>query len=231
MIDSNAIHIKNLVFTWNKSKIPILSIPEWQVQRGEQIFLFGSSGAGKSTLLNLLAGIVLPKAGTVDVLGQSLSALGPSARDKFRAKHIGVIFQQFNLLPYLSVLDNIRLGSYFAVDKPFDKAYMEQILDSLELSSDPVLLHSKARELSVGQQQRVAVARALINKPDIIVADEPTSALDSDLRDQFINLLFATTGEINSTVVFVSHDRSLAGHFSKQVNLDELNQISGKVTC
>ena len=208
-----------------------MRIPEWKVQQGEQIFLFGPSGSGKSTLLNLLAGIIVPDKGSVSVLGETLSKMRANARDKFRAKHIGVIFQQFNLLPYLSVLDNIRLGPYFSANKTIDNEYLTQILDTLELKNDSSLLHNKAKNLSVGQQQRVAVARALINKPDIIIADEPTSALDSDLRDQFMKLLFKTTREIGSTVVFVSHDRSLASHFDKHVSLEQLNQASGKIEC
>ncbi|UAA40771.1 ABC transporter ATP-binding protein [Paraneptunicella aestuarii] len=223
--------IQNLIFTWDKINNPVLKIPEWNVAKGDHVFLFGPSGSGKSTLLNLLAGILVPDKGAVKILGESLSGMRANTRDKFRAKHIGVIFQQFNLLPYLSVLDNIRLGPYFSSKGTVDKHHLEHILDALELRNDDALLNHKAKNLSVGQQQRVAVARALVNRPEIIIADEPTSALDSNLRDQFIKLLFKTTEDTGSTIVFVSHDKSLASNFDTQVSLEQINKVAGKSEC
>lgn len=223
-----SIEVKNLLFSWDKLSPPVLDIPAWKVNRNDSVFLFGPSGSGKSTFLNILSGILVPDKGTVTILEETLSKMRANARDKFRAKHIGVIFQQFNLLPYLSVMDNIRLGPYFSANRDVDRGYMEHILDMLELNHDKRLLNSKAKSLSVGQQQRVAVARALVNKPEIVIADEPTSALDSAMKDQFIKLLFKTTKDTDSTIVFVSHDKSLASNFNSQVSLEQINLVSGK---
>lgn len=231
MESTYSIEVNSLKFSWNKPSDPVIDIPHWNIKRNDSVFLFGPSGSGKSTLLNLLSGIIVPDKGCIKILGESISDMRANARDKYRAKHIGVIFQQFNLLPYLNVLDNIRLGPFFSANRDVDTLFLEHILDTLELSQNQKILQSKAKNLSVGQQQRVAVARALVNKPEIIIADEPTSALDSSLRDQFIDLLFKVTQELNSTVVFVSHDRSLASHFDSQVNLDEINLATGKSEC
>lgn len=226
-----SIEINNLLYSWDKHGEPVINIPQWKVRQSDSVFLYGPSGSGKSTLLNLLSGIIVPDEGNISILGETISSMRANARDKYRAKHIGVIFQQFNLLPYLNVLDNIKLGPFFSANRKLEPSYLEHILDTLELNKDSRLLQSKAKNLSVGQQQRVAVARALVNKPEIIIADEPTSALDSALRDQFINLLFKITRELNSTIVFVSHDRSLASHFDSQVSLEEINLATGKCEC
>ena len=216
-----AILMKNVRFGWQGDEAPLLNISNLRIERGEHIFLYGPSGSGKTSLLNILAGINIPQRGSVDILGESLIDLSQRQRDKFRAKHMGIIFQQFNLITYLSVLDNLLLRAEFAIqDKTEAKQKAVELLTSLGLSE---LLHKKAQDLSVGQQQRVAVARALINSPDIIIADEPTSALDSDNRDAFIELLFANAQAVNATIVFVSHDKTLSHFFSRSLDIRTLS--------
>lgn len=226
-----AIKISNLTFSYTGSEAQsVLSIPDWQVKEGEHVFLYGPSGSGKSTLLNILAGILQPLQGEVRLLGEQFSSLSARRRDQFRARHIGVVFQQFNLVPYLSVLDNILLAAHFgARTTPAGKQTSVDVKNRAEallsrLALPAALLRQRADALSVGQQQRVAIVRALINDPELVIADEPTSALDSDARDQFIDLLLECVDDSKRTFIFVSHDRSLAGHFSSSVDLQSLNQ-------
>ena len=216
-----AILMNNVRFGWRDTKVPLLNIDSLRIERGEHIFLYGPSGSGKTSLLNILVGINIPQHGSVDILGESLVGLSQRQRDTFRAQHMGIIFQQFNLITYLSVLDNLLLRAEFAIqDKAVAKQKAIELLTSLGLNG---LLHQKAQDLSVGQQQRVAVARALINSPDIIIADEPTSALDSDNRDAFIELLFANALAVNATIVFVSHDKTLSHFFSRSLDIRTLS--------
>lgn len=218
-----AVDIHNLQFRWPGMAAPALSIPRFEIAAGDRVFLLGSSGSGKSTLLNLIAGIVTPEAGSIDVLGQSLHTLGGRARDRFRARHIGLIFQQFNLIPWLDVAANIGLPCGFNGNaEGATRTAMAAQLEALAL--DPALLNRRANQLSVGQQQRVAIARALINKPELLIADEPTSALDSAARDDFVKLLLRVHAERNLTVLFVSHDAALAGHFSRVIDMAVLNE-------
>ncbi|WP_340677832.1 ATP-binding cassette domain-containing protein [Paraglaciecola sp.] len=217
-----AINVTDLNFSWNKNSSFCLSIADWQVSCGQKVFLYGQSGSGKSTLLNLLSGVVAGYSGELRVLQQDLTALSGAQRDSFRAKNIGIIFQQFNLLPYLNGLQNIQLAQYFASrSSSQNKQLLGQITEKLQLSK--VLLNQSAGTMSVGQQQRIAVARALINQPKLIIADEPTSALDSELRDQFIELLLSVASE--STVIFVSHDKGLATHFEVSYDLAALQGV------
>ena len=218
-----AINIAELSFRWPKNPAFELFIQDRQVSQGQNVFLYGPSGSGKSTLLNLLSGVLTGYTGHLQVLDCELTSLSGAQRDQFRAAHIGMIFQQFNLLPYLSGLQNIQLAQYF---KPNHQAagqteLLAQLCDTLQLSS--ALLKQTAATMSVGQQQRIAVARALINQPQLIIADEPSSALDSELRDQFIELLLSTT--TNNTVIFVSHDKNIASHFDRLCNIAELRGI------
>lgn len=208
-------------YTGNKN---VLKIAHWQVKAGEHIFIQGDSGSGKSTLLNLISGISLATKGQINLLGQELSQLSGSQRDGFRAKHIGVVFQQMNLIPYLTVRDNILLAVHLASkrDKQVQKR-IEQLAQSLQLESN--LLNRKASELSVGQQQRVAIARALINQPALVLADEPTSALDFNARDAFIDLLLSSANANKSTILFVSHDQSLANKFDRTIDMKQLNLV------
>ncbi len=218
----HAISLSNVAFRWSTTKAPTLDIEKWEVDTGQSVFIYGRSGSGKSTLLNIIAGILEPQHGIVNILGKEINQLKPVQRDKFRARHMGVIFQQFNLIPYLSVLENIQLSQAFSASKNTTKS-VELLVDQLSLPKS--LLLQKANQLSVGQQQRVAVARALFHQPEIIIADEPTSALDSETRDEFISLLLQQTKEYNSTILFVSHDKSLAQYFDQTIDLQQLNKV------
>lgn len=188
-------------------------------------FLHGKSGSGKSTFLNLLCGILEPTTGEIEILGTKLGSLSNSVKDRFRADNYGTIFQQFNLLPYLNVEENISLACKFSEVKTSHvknmKEEIESLLDALELSVD---LSTPAMNLSVGEQQRVAVARALIGKPKIIIADEPTSALDSDTKESFMKLLFKQVESQNSTLIFVSHDKSLSSNFNTVYDFSDINK-------
>ncbi|MGK0268282.1 MAG: putative ABC transport system ATP-binding protein, partial [Paraglaciecola sp.] len=180
-----SLSIKDLFFTWSKQSDFALRIPDWQVKPAEKVFLHGRSGEGKSTLLNLISGIESRYTGNIQVLGQDMADLSQTQKDTFRANNIGIIFQQFNLLPYFSAEQNILLAQRFrSVNQTRQSDQLGSICDRLELSRH--LLKQKAIELSVGQQQRVAVARALYGSPALIIADEPTSALDTQTREQFI---------------------------------------------
>ena len=227
---SPVIQIADLRFAWKKQEQPVLNIPSLQVNRGERVFLRGPSGSGKSTLLNLLAGVTLPQSGMLKVLGQDMNALGSAQRDHFRAHHIGFIFQMFNLIPYLSVVENVTLPCRFSSkrkhkvlrqgDSLEDEAI--RLLDHLDMADDEVL-HKPVNELSVGQQQRVAAARALIGSPELVIADEPTSSLDTDRRSAFIELLFRECDTANATLIFVSHDNSLQAPFERTIEFQQFN--------
>ena len=227
------INLTDLSFAWDKK--PIIDIKELTINKGEHLFIEGPSGSGKSTLLNLLAGVLTPQSGDISILKQPLNKLSSSQKDTFRADHIGFIFQQFNLLPYLNVLDNITLPCSFSAIRK-NKALKSseslekeaiRLLNALGLK-DPELLQRSVNELSVGQQQRVAVARAMLGRPEIIIADEPTSALDSDNRQSFIKVLFEECQKADITLIFVSHDTSLKTHFKHSLKLQEINQATIK---
>lgn len=203
-----------------------LRIDALQLAAGETLFLHGASGSGKSTLLNLIAGTVTSQTGTITVCGQSLAALSGPARDRLRADHIGVIFQQFNLLPFLDMRQNVLLPCRFSRSRA--RAAKERhgsaeqaadaLLERLGLGA-AALRAAPVMSLSVGQQQRVAVARALIGAPRLVLADEPTSALDTALRDGFMDLLFAECAAAQSALLFVSHDVALAARFGKTLRM------------
>ena len=210
---------------------PVLDVGELTVAAGEKLFVEGPSGSGKSTLLGLLGGILLPNAGTVEVCGENLSAMSAAARDRFRAAHVGFVFQMFNLLPYLSVLDNVALPCRFSALRAETArrgsgsiaAEARRLLQRLGLVGAD-LLHRGVTSLSIGQQQRVAAARALIGRPALLVADEPTAALDAGNRERFVRLLVEECDAAGSAAVFVSHDPSLAASFDRSVSLPELNR-------
>lgn len=218
---ANAIAVEQLRFAYKRGP-KVLDIPRWSVPRGGRLFLRGPSGSGKSTLLNLLAGMLVAPESRLEVLGQSLAALGGRRRDRFRARHIGVVFQQFNLIPYLSVLDNLRLAAHFSGSGGDVHSRAVQLMAQLRLREG--ILQRRADALSVGQQQRVAIARALINRPRLLLVDEPTSALDPDARNAFVQLLMDSYGAADNTLVFVSHDMALARHFPLLADMRELNR-------
>lgn len=223
----NVIELNNLRFRWQGQTADTLAIPQLHLRQGEHVFLRGESGSGKTTLLNLLAGILTPDSGEMCMLGQAFHALSPAGRDRFRADHMGVIFQQFNLLPYLSVTDNVLLPCRFSSRRLQQAGDLQEtataLLDHLQLDTE--LRGRSVTTLSVGQQQRVAVARALVGKPEIILADEPTSALDTRTRNRFLELLFSQAEVQGSTILFVSHDPYIAGHFPRVVELSEVNRV------
>ncbi|WNW12058.1 ATP-binding cassette domain-containing protein [Pseudomonas sp. DTU_2021_1001937_2_SI_NGA_ILE_001] len=226
------IELTDLGFNWPGHPL-LLDIPAFRLEAGETLFLKGPSGSGKTTLLGLLGGVQLPVRGSIRLLGEELNRLSAGARDRFRVDHTGYIFQQFNLLPFLSVRENVELPCHFSRLRA-DRACQRHgsvaeaavaLLAHLGLK-DTTLLDRRADALSIGQQQRVAAARALIGQPELVIADEPTSALDADAREAFLQLLFAECREAGSSLLFVSHDQSLAALFDRNLSLAELNRAA-----
>lgn len=228
------IDIQNLIFQWPGRQGFRLSIPRFQIERGERVFLQGASGSGKSTLLSLLGGVLVPQQGQLQVLDIDLTALSSSARDRFRVDHVGLLFQQFNLVPYLSVRENVLLPCRFSQrrrERALEAAdTLEQSADRLlgQLGLDLTLARQPVTALSVGQQQRVAAARALMGHPELIIADEPTSALDADRQAEFLDVLLGRCNDEGVTLIFVSHDQRLAQHFNRSVNLNKLCAATGE---
>lgn len=228
--------LAELRFAWKGGPV-LLDIPALGLDRGERLFLRGPSGSGKSTLLGLVCGVLPPQAGRIAVLGRDLATLSGAGRDALRAAEMGVVFQMFNLLPYLSVLANVTLPCRFSAERRrravaaggSPEAEARRLLQRLGLH-DPRLAEAPVRALSVGQQQRVAMARALIGDPALIVADEPTSALDSDARDAFLDLLLGEVGRSGASLLFVSHDLGLAGHFDRTADIRALNRAAAPAT-
>ncbi|WP_430817584.1 ABC transporter ATP-binding protein [Carboxylicivirga sp. RSCT41] len=225
------INIRNLRFSWSDQDTSLFNFHSLSVIQGEHLFLSGPSGSGKSTLLNLIGGVIVPQKGEVEILGTVINKLKDAERDSFRADHIGYIFQQFNLVPYLSVVDNITLpcrfsGRRYRAAMHQSKSIREEAVRLLErLGMDINAMNKPVTELSTGQQQRVAAARALIGKPEIVIADEPTSALDAHTQEAFLNLLFYEARSWNTTIVFVSHDQRLAKLFDRT---EEIGNLNGK---
>ena len=222
----NVVELQDIRYRWRGQNTDTLAIDHLAIHSGEHLFIQGASGSGKSTLLNLLAGILLPQQGSIRLLDNDALSVSSTQRDRFRADHMGIIFQQFNLLPYLSVQENVELACHFSPKRKQKSrdvsATAQRLLTHLGL--DDRLYNRPAMDLSVGQQQRVAVARALISNPELIIADEPTSALDADSRDHFIELLFSEVNAMGGTIVFVSHDNQLTKHFPRVITLQELNR-------
>ncbi len=225
------IDVTDLEFRWRPEAPTVLSIDAFQVAPGKCLFIKGPSGSGKSTLLSLLSGVTTAVAGTVRVMGQELERLGSVQRDHFRADHIGYIFQMFNLIPYLSVVENVMLPCRFSARRRANalargsslEAEARRLLQHLDM--DHPELHERAvTTLSVGQQQRVAAARALMGAPELLIADEPTSSLDTDRRELFVKLLFNECREVGATLVFVSHDASLEHLFDRSIDLAAINR-------
>ncbi|MFD2167692.1 ABC transporter ATP-binding protein [Thalassotalea euphylliae] len=220
------VQLKHLQFSYSKGDdSPVLAIDEWQVEPNERVFLHGPSGTGKSTLLNILSGMRVPTSGEVIIDGEHLEKLSGRKRDKFRAENIGYVFQQFNLIAYLDAIDNIRLASHFS-KKSSDSNVIKrshELLDKLNISdADRV---KPVSSLSIGQQQRIAIARALINRPKLLIADEPTSSLDANNRERFISILLSLCEDSKTTVIFVSHDMSLSQYFDRTVELSAINLV------
>lgn len=225
-----AVALSGLRFAYRAGK-DVLNIDQLVIDRGETVFLHGASGSGKTTLLGILAGVLTATSGTVKMLGTDFGTLSSGARDAFRARHLGYVFQMFNLIPYLPVKENIllpiRLDAHRRArlgGQSLDEA-ARAIAAQLDIAE---FLERPISELSVGQQQRVAAARALIGSPEVIIADEPTSALDTDRREQFLQLLFASCRSAGATLIFVSHDHTLMPMFSRTVSLADINRAASR---
>ena len=227
------VEVDGIRFAWKPGQRDVVDIECFQVSAGERVFIEGPSGSGKSTLFSLLGGVVSPRKGTVRILQTNLSRMPAHRRDLFRADHIGFVFQMFNLVPYLSMLDNVTLPCRFSLlrrkrvrsraESP--EAEARRLLDRLGL--DQHELHGRpVTDLSIGQQQRVAIARALIGAPELIMADEPTSSLDEGTRERFLEVLTAQCDEMGASLLFASHDMRLSSMFDRRVSLIELNRAA-----
>ena len=209
-----------------------LNIDQLLIEKNTKTFIEGPSGCGKTTFLNIITGLIKPNRGQINVLDTDLTTLNPIACDQFRADHFGIIFQLFNLLPYLTVIENIILPCTFSNSKKQKALLISSSLEDeakrlcRELDITDTLLNKPVSQLSIGQQQRVSIARAIIGQPEIIIADEPTSALDNERKNQFMTLLLKECETYNLNLIFVSHDTSLQQHFDTSYNLNTLNTIS-----
>ena len=201
--------------------VPILDIAQFSIATGEQAVLIGDSGCGKTTLLHVIAGIIRPDSGTIRINGVDVARYSEAGRDVIRANNIGYVFQTFNLLPAFSALENVKLGMSFA-RKPVESDRAAKLLNRVGLGHR---LHNKPRALSVGEQQRVAVARALSNKPALILADEPTANVDPRNQQQIIDLIRDTCREENISLLMVTHSMDVARQFERVDKLPEINRI------
>lgn len=227
-----SLSISDLVFSYPSAKNePVLDIKHWKLETGETVFVQGPSGSGKSTFLNILCGMLPTPQGEVSIFGHRLDKMNSRQRDRFRANNIGYVFQQFNLIPYLNVIDNVKLARQFRREQTDNRQAVsssnediEQLLQTLNIDSQH--WQKPARSLSIGQQQRVAIARAFINKPKLLIVDEPTSSLDHKNRDDFMSLLMKKVEDTKATLIFVSHDKALSGYFSRMDSIAEINEIT-----
>ena len=219
------VNIENLRYAYDKKGTDtLLDIPRWTIAKGEKVLLHGPSGAGKSTLLNLISGILRCSEGKLEVMGKRLDKMNERERDRFRANNVGYVFQSFNLFPFLNAYENVDLSLYFSEDarSKRSKQEIENLLRELNLSKSDCA--KPIRKLSIGQQQRVAIARSLIKKPGLLIADEPTSSLDEENRKQFMSVLLDLINEQDTTLLFVSHDLSLRQHFNRVEALAGIHQ-------
>lgn len=219
-----AVQLQDLRFSYRPGT-PVLDIASLQVPRGERVFLHGPSGSGKTTLLGIITGVLRADSGTALVLGSDFTRLSGSRRDSIRGERLGYIFQMFNLIPYLSTFDNIALPCRMNARRMarLEGPLRDEVRHLARVLEIETLLGAPPGELSVGQQQRVAAARALLGRPDLVVADEPTSALDADRQEAFLDLLFETCDSAGAALLFVSHDRSLEGRFHRALSLPAVN--------
>ena len=223
-LNAETIRLDSVRFYWSKNKDFKIFIPELKISEGEKVLLLGESGSGKTTLLSLISGFLSPISGDIYLNEKNINSLSARNRDQYRSDNIGIIFQQFNLLPYANVIDNIILPLYFS------KVRASKIINQKEtainlcksLRLPDTVTRMQANNLSVGQQQRVAVARALIGNPSLVIADEPTSSLDSDAQNIFLDLMFAQIEKNNSSLLMVSHDTSLSSYFDRVIDINEI---------
>ena len=223
-MDESIIKIDSVRFYWSKKSNFNIFVPNLEIKKGEKVLLLGESGSGKTTLLSLMCGFLNPLSGNISINGNTINQLSSKTRDEYRADNIGIIFQQFNLLPYANVVDNVLLPLYFSKVRSNNvsnkKEKVIELFKQLRLPDD--IAQFRASSLSMGQQQRVAVARALIGNPSLIIADEPTSSLDADAQKIFLNLMFEQISENNSTLLMVSHDKSLSNQFDRLIDINEI---------
>ena len=223
-LNAETIRLDSVRFYWSKNKDFKIFIPELKISEGEKVLLLGESGSGKTTLLSLVSGFLSPISGDIYLNEKNINSLSARSRDQYRSDNIGIIFQQFNLLPYANVIDNVILPLYFS------KVRASKIINQKEtainlcksLRLPDTVTSMQASNLSVGQQQRVAVARALIGNPSLVIADEPTSSLDSDAQNIFLDLMFAQIEKNNSSLLMVSHDISLSSYFDRVIDINEI---------
>lgn len=202
-------------------QVPILDVPEFTLAAGEQVVLIGPSGCGKTTMLHTIAGITNPDSGKVIVDGVELTRFSEAARDRIRADKIGYVFQTFNLLPGFSAYENVLLGMSFAKGKT-SPVRAKQLLEKIGLGHR---LNNKPHQLSVGEQQRVAIARSLANRPALLLADEPTANVDPGNQTQIIDLITESCNEENVALLMVTHAMEVANRFERVVRLEELNLV------
>jgi putative ABC transport system ATP-binding protein len=231
-MEAPIVEVRDICFRWQRQGPIVLDVPNFRVAEGERIFIKGPSGGGKTTLLNLLAGMAVPESGRISILGRDIGTMSGARRDAFRAAHIGFIFQMFNLVPYLSLIDNVLLPCRFSAERraralarsPTLDAAARRLLEHMALDVDD-LASRPVTQLSTGQQQRVAAARALIGAPALVIADEPTSSLDADRRRSFLELLFREVEAAEATLLFVSHDATLEDRFDRAIALAAINRV------
>jgi putative ABC transport system ATP-binding protein len=217
------LQIKDLVKTFQQpggGQLTVLDLPHFQLASGEQVALIGQSGGGKTTLLHLIAGLLVPERGTINIAGVELTTLSEQGRDRFRAAAIGYVFQTFNLLPAFSALENVRLGMTFSRHR-HSIAEAQALLDRVGLADRG---DYKPKQLSVGQQQRVSIARALAGKPKLLLADEPTANVDPASAENVLDLIRTTCREQGVAMLMVTHDLEIAAKFDRVEKLDEINK-------
>lgn len=210
------ISLQQLSYSYGPAKA--ISFPDWELAQGDHSLILGGSGCGKTTLLHILAGLLRGTRGLAKVAGTDLSLLNGHQMDIFRGKHIGLIFQRPHLLSALTVEDNLLLAQYMA-ELPQDKKRISEVLGALQLGDR---LHARVYELSQGEAQRIAIARAVLNKPRVLLADEPTASLDDSNSEKVLDILTEQARLHNATLVIATHDQRVKGRFPQQLILSKL---------
>ena len=227
-LPANMLRLENITKSFlqpDQQVVPILDIPLFEIARGEQVVLIGPSGCGKTTMLHTIAGITKPDTGRVLLDGIELTRFSEAARDRIRADKLGYVFQTFNLLPGFSALENVVLGMTFA-SKKIAPLRARQLLEQIGLGHR---LHNKPAAMSVGEQQRVAVARSLANQPALLLADEPTANVDPRNQQQIVDLIKNSCRSENISLLLVTHSMEVANQFDRVVKLEELNLVVSRL--